>query len=48
MTALPAGYATNVIIGGLLIFAGFNTLASKVSVFAPPSTLVFAAPHTDT
>lgn len=35
VTALPAGYATNVIIGGLLIFAGFNTLASKV--FVSPS-----------
>lgn len=31
--ALPAGYVCSVVVGGLLTFCGFNTLASKVASF---------------
>ncbi|GAA5868583.1 hypothetical protein JCM3774_005436 [Rhodotorula dairenensis] len=31
--ALPAGYVFSVVVGGLLTFCGFNTLASKVASF---------------
>jgi hypothetical protein len=30
LAALPLGFVLNIIIGGLFVFAGFNTLASKV------------------
>jgi hypothetical protein len=31
--ALPMGYVMNIVVGGLLTFAGFNTLASKIASF---------------
>lgn len=31
--ALPAGYLFSILVGGLLTFCGFNTLASKVASF---------------
>jgi hypothetical protein len=31
--ALPAGYVFSMVVGGLLTFCGFNTLASKVASF---------------
>lgn len=34
LEVLPLGYLTNIIIGGLLTFAGFNPLASKIVSFA--------------
>jgi hypothetical protein len=31
--ALPMGYVMNIVVGGLLTFAGFDTLASKIASF---------------
>ena len=33
MAGLPMGYLFNIIIGGLLIYCGFDTLASKIASF---------------
>ena len=33
IAALPLGFVFSIIIGGLLVFAGFNTIASKVASF---------------
>ncbi|GAA5848981.1 hypothetical protein JCM9279_004683 [Rhodotorula babjevae] len=33
LAALPPGYVMNILVGGLLTFCGFNTLASKIASF---------------
>lgn len=37
LPALPLGYLLNILIGGLLTFCGFNTLASKIASFVSPT-----------
>ena len=36
---LPMGYLFNIIVGGLLTYCGFDTLASKIASFVRPSCM---------